>query len=127
MWELRFESLKETPAEPWTLEDLEKATKSLKNDQSRDPNNMINELFKPNIAGSDLKRALVELMNLVLISLYLPEYMEYADITSIYKNKGSKMELSNDRGIFLLAILDKLILEHERRKMSETIFLSFML
>ena len=56
--ELSFENLKETPAEPWTLEDLEKATKSLQNDQSRDPDNMINKLFKPKIAGRDLKRAL---------------------------------------------------------------------
>ena len=109
LWELRFESLKTKPSKPWTIEDLEEATKSLKNNQSRDPNNMVNELFKPNIAGSDLKRALVKLMNLILFSLYLPEFMEYSDITSIYKNKGSRMELSNDRGIFILAVLRKIL------------------
>ena len=70
---------------------------------------MINELFKPNIAGNDLKTALVELLNIILWALYIPEYMQYADITSIYKNKGSKMELSNDRGIFLLAVLRKIL------------------
>ena len=65
--------------------------------------------FSNQTAGSDLQRALVELMNLILISLYFPEYMEYADITSIYKNKGSKMELRNDRWIFLLAVLRKIL------------------
>ena len=89
LWDLRFESLKKKEAVLWTLEDLEEATKSLKNNQSRDPNGMISDLFKHNIAGKDLKKALVGLMNLVLINLFLPEYMEYADITSILKNKGS--------------------------------------
>ena len=55
LWDLRFESLKEKISVPWTLEDLEKATKSLKNNQSGDPNSMINELFKPKVAGKDLK------------------------------------------------------------------------
>ena len=109
LWDLRFESLKEKEAVLWTLADMEKATKSLKNNQSRDPNGMISELFKPNLAGKDLKLALVGLMNLVQIYLFLPEYMEYADITSIFKNKGSRMELSGDRGIFILGVLRKIL------------------
>jgi hypothetical protein len=109
LWDLRFESLKEKEAVLWTLEDLEKATKSLKNNQARDPNSMISELFKPNLAGRDLKLALVGLMNLVQISLFMPEYMECADITSIFKNKGSRMELSGDRGIFILGVLRKIL------------------
>ena len=109
LWDLRFESLKKKEAVLWTLEDLEEATKSLKNNQSRDPNGMISELFKQNIAGKDLKKALVGLMNLVLINLFLPEYMEYADITSIFKNKGSRMQLSGDRGIFILGVLREIL------------------
>ena len=88
---------------------LEKATKSLKNNQSRDPNNMINELFKPGIAGADLKIAVLELMNLIQSTLIVPNFMQYADITSIFKNKNSRMSLSNDRGIFVLAVLRKII------------------
>ena len=45
LWELRFEYLKGKPTKAWTSEDLEKATKTLKNNQSRDPNGMISELF----------------------------------------------------------------------------------
>ena len=109
LWDLRFESLKLKQTIPWTLSDLEKATKSLKNNQSRDPNNMLNELFKPGIAGADLKIAVLELMNLIQSTLIVPDFMQYADITSIFKNKNSRMSLSNDRGIFVLAVLRKII------------------
>ena len=109
LWELRFESLKNKPTKKWTIDDLEKATKSLKNNQSRDPNNMINELFKPKVAGNDLKDALVNLMNGILWSLYIPEFMQVSNITSIFKKKGSRMELSNDRGIFILSVLRKIL------------------
>ena len=109
LWRLRFESIKNNNSKEWTLYDLDKATKTLKNNQSRDPNNMINELFKPNIAGNDLKIALVNLMNMIMRSLYIPEFMQVSNISSIFKNKGSRMELTNDRGIFLLAVLRKIL------------------
>ena len=64
LWELSFQSLKETPAEPWTLEDLENATKSLQHDQSRDPNNMKNN------GGYYLK-------SLVLVSHRIDDLNEY--------------------------------------------------
>ena len=42
-----------------------------------------------------------------------PEFMTLSNITSIYKNKGSRLSIDNDRGIFiqttLKKILDKLI------------------
>ena len=109
LWELRLESLKMKIAVPWSIEELEKVTKSLKNNQTRDPNSMISELFKPNIAGKDLQKAILDLMNLVQTSLIIPEYMQYSDISSIFKNKGSRMQLSSDRGIFNLGILRKIL------------------
>ena len=39
------------------MKDLEKATKDLKKDKSRDPLGQANELFKDNVAGTDLKLA----------------------------------------------------------------------
>ena len=128
LWDLRFENLKMKQSVPWSLADLEKATKSLKNNQSRDPNSMINELFKAGIAGGDLKTAVLGLMNLVQSTLFIPDYMQYADITSIFKNKNSRMSLENDRGIFILGvlrkILDKLIYldkyQHLEKNMSDS-------
>ena len=35
--------------------------------------------------------------------------MEYSDISSIFKNKGPGQDLKNDRGIFILAVLRKIL------------------
>ena len=56
LWELRFEALKSKPSTPWTIEDLEKATKSLKNNQSRDPLGMISEIFKSKLLVRKYKK-----------------------------------------------------------------------
>ena len=109
LWEIRFQLLKEKPSSRWSLADLEKALKTLKNNQARDPNGMISEIFKPNNVGKDLKKAVLELMNLVLETLQIPEFMQLADISSIFKNKNSRMDLTNDRGIFLLSVLRKIL------------------
>ena len=54
--------------------------------------------------------------------------MQYADISSVFKNKGRRMLLSSERGIFLLVILrtilDKLIYlgknPHVEKSMSDS-------
>ena len=35
--------------------------------------------------------------------------MTLSNITSLYKNKGSRFDLNNDRGIFILAVLKKIL------------------
>ena len=109
LWKLRFETLRLKVSKPWTLKDFEKVAKSLKHNQSRDPVGMINELFKDGVAGQDLKIGLVKLMNIIKSSFIIPDYMQLADITSIYKNKGSRQDLKNDRGIFILPVLRKIL------------------
>jgi hypothetical protein len=46
-------------------------------------------------------------------NMYMPMFMTLSNITTIYKNNGSRLDLENDRGIFILTtmkkILDKLI------------------
>ena len=63
LWPGRFELIKSNVTNPWTLEDLDKVLKSLKNNQTRDPLGMLNELFKPGVIGRDLKLAILQLMN----------------------------------------------------------------
>ena len=46
------------PSSPWTMLDLEIALKDLKNNKSRDPEGLVNELFKLNVIGDDLKKSL---------------------------------------------------------------------
>ena len=115
LWELRLEDIRKKKSEPWKMTDILKATKSLKKNQSRDPNGYINEIFHKEVMGSDLKKALLFLMNGIKFNLDFPREIQLANITSIYKNKGSRLNLENDRGIFIVSvlrkILDKLIYE----------------
>ena len=81
----------------------------MKNNKTRDPNGFINELFKPPIIGKDLQLALLDLVNGIKREMHLPEVLQLANITTIYKKKGSRFDLENDRGIFTLSIFRKII------------------
>ena len=59
---------------------------------------MVNELFKPGVIGEDLENSLLTLLNQIKDKIEIPKSMEFADITSIYKGKGEKINLENDRG-----------------------------
>ena len=113
LWESRMIELIHSKSEPWSLPDLRKVLKSLKNNKTMDPNGMINEIFKPGIIGTDLEVGLLDLFNKIKENLFVPEFMNLQNITSIYKSKGSRMDMNNERGIFILTtlkkILDKLI------------------
>ena len=102
-------AIKTKISNPWTAKDLEEVTKTLKNNQTRDPNGMINEIFKKNVMGQDLQLAVIELMNGIKLTFDFPEYMELANISTLYKNKGSRYDLENDRGIFILTVLRKIL------------------
>ena len=49
----------------WTVKDITQVLKSLKNGKCRDPLGLINEIFKPPVAGLDLIRSLIIMMNRV--------------------------------------------------------------
>ena len=57
LWETRNENLKNIKSKPWEAEDIEAVLKSMKNNKSRDPNGMMNELFKEGFIGQDLREA----------------------------------------------------------------------
>ena len=72
---------------------------SLKNNKSMDPNGMVNEVFKAGCIGTDLKEAFLVMFNGIKTDQFIPMFMILSNITSIYKNKGSRFNLNNDRGI----------------------------
>ena len=108
LWSERFKVLRKNISTPWKYQDICKAAKTLKTNQTRDPNGMINELFKENIMGEDLQLALLKLMNGIKATFSFPEFMQLANISTIYKNSGSRFNLDNDRGICILTCLRKL-------------------
>ena len=113
LFQLRLKVAKNLKSYDWKKEDVVKVMKRLKTNKAADPVGLIHELFKPGVAGSDLVNSLVTLCNMIKNECKVPKFVEITNITSIFKNKGSKQDLNNDRGIFtvscLRSIIDKLI------------------
>ena len=86
----RIEVSKQNKSKPWTIEDLIEILSSLKNGKSRDPYGLVNEIFKPGVSGIDFQRSFLEMGNKIRDQIYIPEFIEYSDIVSIYKGKGEK-------------------------------------
>ena len=112
-----MEKAKNTKTDPWNIKELEAVLKHLKKNKSKDPFGYINELFDVDVAGDDLKKALLILMNRIKAEQIYPKILELCDITPIYKLKGSRNNFTNYRGIFrvsvLRSILDRLIYNDE--------------
>ena len=93
----------------------------LKNNKARDSKGWVNELFQIKNIGDDLKDSIVKFSNLVKNEHNVPSLLKFANITAIYKNKGSRFDLENDRFIFQLGVLrsiiDKLIYKDKYDKM----------
>ena len=97
-------------SEPWDMTKMEKALKALKKDKARDPNGWANELFKDGIAGNNLKISLLDFCNKMKRENYIPEFARLADVVTIYKGKGSKNELVNERGVFIVTIIRSVLM-----------------
>ena len=81
---------KKKVTQPWTMEQLESVLEYLKKENSRDPFGYANEIFRPEVAGDDLKLAILKLMNRVKFDQIFPEVLELCDVSSIWKRKGSR-------------------------------------
>ena len=97
----------------WTEQDIIESLDSLQNGKCRDPLGLVNEIFKPPLAGSDMVKSLTILMNKIKDECSIPDIFRLKNVTTIFKNKGSRNNLENDRGIFIctifMSILQKLI------------------
>ena len=110
---------------PWTMKQLETVLDYLKKNKSRDPLGYANDIFKLDVAGDDLKNAILTMLNRVKIKLIYPDALEVYDISSIYKNKGVRNSFDNYRGIFRVpifrTILDRLIYNDEYSTIDENL------
>ena len=55
--------------------------------------------------GEKLESSILTLLNRVKQEISFPDFMEFANIVAIYKGRGEKSSLLNDRGIFLVNIV----------------------
>ena len=88
-----------------------KILSSLKNNKSRDPHGLVNELFKPGVGGVDLVDSMLMLFLNIKKKISFPEFMQFVNIVCIYKGKGEKMDLQNDRGIFIVNVLKSIFMK----------------
>ena len=107
----RIKLSKLTKTKPLNLEDLDNVLKTLKKNKCRDPHGIINELFKPWVIGKNLKTSLLTLLNKVKTEISFPEFMQMVNIVSIYKGKGEKADLQNDRGIFTVNLFRTILMK----------------
>ena len=113
LFELRIKVSKYKKCDEWTANELSKVLRKLKKDKSEDSEGLIYELFRPDTIGESLFSSLLMLCNRVKSELTIPSFITNTNITSIYKNKGKKNDLENDRGIFgvtkIRSIIEKLV------------------
>ena len=98
-------------SKPWKIQQLQNVLRQLKTGKSRDPHGLINEIFKPEVSGIDFQMSFLKMANEIKDKVFFPDFMKHADIVSIYKGKGEKIDLSNDRGIFLVNIFRSIIMK----------------
>ena len=109
LWMSRLSTIKTVKTNHWECEKLDAVLKGLKNNKTMDPCGYVNELFKHGCIGSDLKNALSMFFNGTKSNQLIPMFVTLANITTIFKNKGSRMDMNNDRGIFILTVLKKIL------------------
>ena len=108
---LRLDIAKQSKSEPWTMCQLDKVLSSLKTKKARDPHGLVTDLFKPGIIGSDLKQSLLTFINNIKETCWIPDFVQWANITSLYKGKGDRLDLSSDRGIFLVTVFRSILMK----------------
>ena len=90
----------------FSLTEIKKLINKLKNNKSCGIDNIINEFIKS--SPNDYKLLIVKLFNIVLKTGIIPSAWSISFISPIYKNKGSKSDPDNYRGISLISCLGKL-------------------
>jgi hypothetical protein len=104
IFKMKMKIAEATSSKLWTMSDLEAALRDLKTDKSRDPEGLINEIFKKDIIGEDLKLSLLFMFNKIKQNKLIPFFVNLANITTVPK-RGSRLKLENERGIFRVSVL----------------------
>ena len=106
---------------PWSMEEMKKVLKTLKNNKCRDPCGLINELFRPGVIGAHLQVALLDLFNNCKSHMQVADFMQLSNISNIWKKKGKKINIDSYRGIFIVNIFKSLLIRLIYQDKSKTI------
>ena len=92
--------------EVFTVYEVKKAIKNLKNGKAAGPDGIPNEFLKA--GGRPMRLELMELFNKILKSKVTPESWREGKVILIYKGKGDRTDMNNYRGITLNNNISKL-------------------
>ena len=88
----------------WTMENLDRALADLKIDKSRDADGLINEIFKKDVIGGNLKESMLIMFNRLREEKLIPKFLNSPNITTVPK-QGSLLNPENKRGIFRVSVI----------------------
>ena len=94
------------PTETFTLEELTRVIKATPGSTAPGTDRVTYDMIAN--SGNKIIRSLCVLYNSVLQSKEVPREWQELNIKSIYKNKGSKEDLKNQRGLFLSQTITKM-------------------
>ena len=126
LWNKRLKLARNRKTNSWEAYELKKVLIGLKNNRCCDPQGLINEVFKPTVAGSDFQKALLPIFNKIKECHEIPFMMINVNIAMIPKpGKCNSRGMKNQRGIFFISIFRiiilKLILKDETKKLDSFI------
>ena len=91
---------------PYTTDELEKVRKNLKKGKSPGRDNLPAEVFIE--GGTKMQKSTLKLLNRIKGVNEIPQQWTEVQISTMYKNKGKRKQLVNQRGIFLKQVLAKM-------------------
>ena len=86
------------------MENLDRALADLKIDKSRDGDGLINEIFKKDVIGGNLKESMLIMFNRLREEKLIPKFLNSPNITTVPK-QGSLLNPENERGIFRVSVI----------------------
>ena len=99
---------------PFAIEELRKGIKYLKNGKGSGLDKVVNENLKAN--NDMMLLAYVNLLNIILDTGHISDNWTIGIIKPIFKNKGSKNDTDNYRGITLFGLIDYSNIEFKTNK-----------
>ena len=97
----------ETEVQPITPEELQRAIRGINRGKAPDYHGLSIECVIN--GGPILQNVILKLLNSIMLSGYVPECMKIGILTPIYKNKGSRNDACNFRGITVLPVIEKIL------------------
>ena len=98
-------SSENTDIPDFSLQELNTMIKKLKRKKSPGPDGVMSEFLME--AGEGILLSLLDVLNSVKNTKQIPQQWNEVNIAIIFKNKGSRKEIINYRGIFLASVVSK--------------------